>query len=133
MKRLRVVAALLVRPGPQFMATQRPAGAARGGLWEFPGGKVEPGETDAQALVREIREELGCEIAVERFLAVSTHRYPELEVELALYQCRLVSGEPTPAPHSAQALTWASSEELARLDFAEADLPFLPLLRDLRA
>ena len=126
-----MVAALLVRPGPSFLATRRPDGAARGGLWEFPGGKVEPGESDAGALAREIREELGCEVVPGRLLAVNTHPYPDLEVELALYRCELLSGEPTASLGSAQALTWSSAEALGRLPFAEADVPFLALLADL--
>ena len=127
MKRLRVVAALLVRPGPLFLAQRRPMGAARGGLWEFPGGKVEPGESEPAALAREIREELGCEIEVHERLATTSHAYPDLELELALYRCTLREGEP--AAREGQLLRWGDANELAALSFAEADLPFLPLLR----
>lgn len=127
MKRVRVVAALLVRPGPVFFAQRRPEGAARGGLWEFPGGKVEPTETEPEALVREIREELGCEIAVHEKLAEAEHAYPDLELTLALYRCTLISGEPV--AREGQLVRWAGAEELAALPFAEADLPFLPHLR----
>ena len=127
MKRLQVVAALLVRPGPIFFAQQRPQAAARGGLWEFPGGKVEPGETEPAALARELFEELGCQVQVHALLARSTHAYPDLEVELGLYRCTLLDGEP--AAREGQRLCWADAEALCTLPFAEADLPFLPLLR----
>jgi 8-oxo-dGTP diphosphatase len=130
-KRLRVVAALLVRDGPRFLAQQRLPGGPRGSLWEFPGGKVEPGEDDRAALAREIREELGCEVEVGEELAVSEHTYPDLALTLALYRCALRSGEPVPT--QAQAVRWGTADELTALPFAEADLPFLPLLRTIGA
>jgi 8-oxo-dGTP diphosphatase len=130
MKRLRVVAALLSRPGPLFLAQQRPMGAPRGGLWEFPGGKVEPGERDEDALQREIREELGCEVAVQECLAKTEHAYPDLSLELSLYRCTLNCGEP--AAREGQLLRWGTAAELVSLPFAEADLPFLPLLQQWR-
>ncbi len=126
MKHVRVVAALLERPGPAgpvYLAQQRPPGGARGLLWEFPGGKVEPGEGDGQALIRELREELGCEVEVGEKVAEVEHRYPDLALDLALYRCTLRSGEPR-ALH-AVALLWETAERLAQLPFTEADVPFL--------
>jgi len=126
MKQVRVVAGLLVRPGPVFLAQQRLAGGPRGGLWELPGGKVEPGESEPDALRRELLEELGVEVAVGARLAESVHAYPDLHVALSLYRCTSFVGEPRPL--QAQALTWGSARALAALPFGEADLPFLPLL-----
>ncbi|MEY2668695.1 MAG: hypothetical protein RJA59_1333, partial [Pseudomonadota bacterium] len=88
MKRVLVVAAVIRRDG-RILVTRRHPHADRGGQWEFPGGKVEPGEDEAAALVREIREELDCEVTVGALLARTTHRYPDLEVELAFYACTL--------------------------------------------
>lgn len=127
-KALRVVAGLLVRPGPRFLIQQRLPGGPRGSLWEFPGGKVEPGESDEAALARELAEELGCTVRVGARLGESHHRYPDLELVLVLYRCALLAGEP--APHSAQALAWCPADALSRVRFAEADVPLLPLLRD---
>ncbi|MBS2032077.1 MAG: (deoxy)nucleoside triphosphate pyrophosphohydrolase [Deltaproteobacteria bacterium] len=127
-KRLHVVAALIERDG-LFFAAQRPANTARGGLWEFPGGKVEPGETPQAALAREIHEELGCVVEVGALVSTNHHDYPDLALTLDLFRCRLVSGEPQ--ARQGQALRWGTAEELRTLAFAEADVPFLPLLSKL--
>jgi 8-oxo-dGTP diphosphatase len=126
MRQVRVVAAVIRRPG-ELLVSRRHAEAERGGQWEFPGGKVEPGESEPEALRREIREELGCEIEVGPLLARHCHRYPDLEVELAFYDCRLAPGA-VPAPLLVAALEWARAGTLSRYDFCEADLPVLPLL-----
>jgi 8-oxo-dGTP diphosphatase len=125
-KRVRVVAAVLRRDG-RILVTRRHGHAERGGQWEFPGGKVEPGEAEPDALVREIREELDCAVVVGPLLARTTHRYPDLEVELAFYACTLVGvGEPRLV--GAAAMEWAEPARLASYDFCEADLPVLPVL-----
>ncbi len=121
-KRVRVVAALL-EVGGRLLIQRRPPGGPRGGLWEFPGGKREPGETDEAALARECREELGIEIEVGARAWETEHAYPDLVVALALYHCRLVSGEPR--AHDGQTLAWEPSERLADHPFCEADRPFL--------
>jgi 8-oxo-dGTP diphosphatase len=121
-----VVAAVIRRDG-RILVTRRHAGADRGGQWEFPGGKVEPGEEEPGALIREIREELDCEVSVGALLARTTHRYPDLEVELAFYACTL-SGAAHPRPLGVAALEWVPPGDLARYDFCEADLPVLPVL-----
>jgi 8-oxo-dGTP diphosphatase len=125
-KRVRVVAAVLRRDG-RILVTRRHGHAERGGQWEFPGGKVEPGEAEGEALVREIREELGCAVAVETLLARTTHRYPDLEVELAFFACTLEPGG-VPRPLGAAAMEWVEPDRLATFDFCEADRPVLPLL-----
>ncbi|MCE9671079.1 (deoxy)nucleoside triphosphate pyrophosphohydrolase [Myxococcus stipitatus] len=105
------------------MVQQRLPGGSRALLWEFPGGKVESGETDEAALARECREELDVELAVGRRLSQVRHVYPDLTVELVLYAARLVSGEPKPL--GAHALAFQSPEEMRALPFCEADIPFL--------
>jgi 8-oxo-dGTP diphosphatase len=116
---IRVVAAV-VRRGDAILVTRRPDAPGRPGQWEFPGGKVEPGEREEEALARELREELGCDAAVGRLLLRHRHRYPELEVELAFYACDLAPGV-EPAALGVAELAWARAGTLDRYDFLEAD------------
>jgi 8-oxo-dGTP diphosphatase len=120
---VRVVAAV-ARRGTRILITRRRDDAARAGLWEFPGGKVEPGESEPDALRREIREELGCAIDVGRLLLRHRHRYPDLEVELAFYACALPPGE-EPRCLGVAAAEWAEAGTLATYPFCEADVPVL--------
>lgn len=124
-RRVRVVAALIDEPGVpgRFLAQQRLPAGSRGLLWEFPGGKVEPGESEPAALTRECQEELDVAVEVGRLLWRGEHTYPDLHVELALYRARLVSGEPRPL--GAQALRYLTPTEMQALAFCEADLPLL--------
>jgi 8-oxo-dGTP diphosphatase len=122
-KSVRVVAAV-VRRGDRILVTKRRADAARGGLWEFPGGKVEPGEAEPEALRREIREELGCPIDVFELVCRHTHRYPDLEVALAFYRC-VLPDDADPLPLGVAEIAWAVAGTLASYDFCEADLPVL--------
>jgi len=122
-----VVAALIGRPGgDRFLVQQRPAGVKRGLLWEFPGGKVEAGESDSQALVRECREELGVELKVGSRRWAGRHRYEDLEVELVLYDAEIISGSPVPL--RANALRFLPAREMKSLPFCEADIPLLDAL-----
>jgi 8-oxo-dGTP diphosphatase len=123
---VRVVAAVIRGPAG-ILVSRRLADAERGGQWEFPGGKVEPGEEEPAALRREIREELGCELQVGALLVRHRHRYPDLEVELAFYDCRLDAGAEL-RPLGVAALAWARPGTLASYDFCEADLPALPAI-----
>ncbi|HEY6105671.1 MAG TPA: (deoxy)nucleoside triphosphate pyrophosphohydrolase [Anaeromyxobacteraceae bacterium] len=118
-----MVAAVIRRGGRILIARRRDRGE-RGGQWEFPGGKVEPGESDPEALRREIREELGCEVEVGRLLARHRHRYPDLEVELFFHACELPPGS-DPLPLGCAALEWAEGSWLPAWDFCEADRPVL--------
>jgi len=117
--RVRVVAAV-VRRAEALLLTRRPDRPGRPGQWEFPGGKVEAGEGEADALRREIAEELGCDLEVGPLLLRHHHRYPELEVELAFYAGRLPPGA-APRPLGVAEIAWAEEGELAGYDFLEAD------------
>lgn len=123
MRRVRVVAAVVRRDG-RILVSRRRADAARGGLWEFPGGKVEPGESEPEALRREIDEELACAVEVGALICRHAHRYPDLEVELAFYACTLPPGA-EPRPVGVAALEWAEPGELGTYAFCEADVPVL--------
>lgn len=124
-----VVGAALVRHG-QVLAARRTAPAAAAGRWEFPGGKVEPGETPDAALVRELREELGCEVTVLDWLDWLGGAVPIGEThELRVAHVRLLDGEPRPTEHDA--VCWLGPEELDRVDWLGPDRPFLPELREL--
>jgi len=122
-----LVVAAVIRRGDEILISRRLDGADRGGQWEFPGGKVESGEGEPAALVREIDEELGCAVEVGPLLARHRHRYPDLEVELAFYACRLPAGA-EPKALGVAALEWARAGTLSGYDFCEADRPVLPAL-----
>ncbi len=128
MKQIRVVAALIrsaSEPG-RYLVQQRLPNKARANLWEFPGGKVEPGEGDEAALVRECQEELDVKLEVGRRVWGTTHAYEDLTVTLELFAARIVSGEPKPL--GAQALRWCTFEQMQALPFCEADVPLLNAL-----
>ena len=115
---VEVVAALIWR-GDRFMICRRPAHKARGLLWEFVGGKVEPGETKPEALARECREELDITVAVgEEYMAL-THMYPDLTVHLTLFSCAIAAGEPKLLEHAD--LRWITPAEIPDFDFCPAD------------
>ncbi len=122
-REIRVVAALIQTAPGRYLVQQRLPGKSRALLWEFPGGKVEPGESDAQALLREAREELGVSLEVGRERFAVRHAYQDLTVDLHLYDARIVEG--TPAPIGAHALRGATPEEMLEMPFCEADLPLL--------
>ena len=122
------VAAALVFHGGKLLITQRYADAHLGGLWEFPGGKLEPGETFEAGLVRELREELGIEVAVGKLLEDVTHQYAEKAVHLRFYLCRLQQGEPQAL--GCPAFQWVDANELAAYSFPAADARLLNILRE---
>jgi 8-oxo-dGTP diphosphatase len=128
---LTVVAAALVDPAGRVLLQQRPPGGAMAGLWEFPGGKVEPGELPEAALVRELREELGLAIDPAR-LAPATFASAELgerHLLLLLYICRLWEG--VPQPLAAAGLKWLRPDEMHALPMPPADRPLIALLEAL--
>lgn len=121
-KQTEVVAALLWNDD-RFMICQRPAHKARGLLWEFVGGKVEPGETKEAALIRECREELAVEIEVNDVFMDVLHDYPDLLVHLTLFNAKLVKGEPQLLEHND--LRWITPKEIPQFDFCPADVEIL--------
>jgi mutator protein MutT len=114
---LVVLAAVVERDG-RFLVTRRLANAHLAGVWEFPGGKCEPGETHDDCLTRELAEELGVRATVGEEIAVVDHRYPDRAVRLHFRTCA-IAGEPRPL--LGQEIRWASREELRTLEFPEAD------------
>ncbi len=124
---IEVSAALIFRDGKLLIA-QRHADAHLGGLWEFPGGKREAGETFEQCLVRELREELGVEVEVLGWFEEITHDYADKSVRLKFFSCRLLTGEPQAI--GCAAVKWVNQRELAHHDFPAADARLLSKLRD---
>lgn len=125
-KAVEVVAAL-VWDGKRFMICQRPAHKARGLLWEFVGGKVEPGETKQQALIRECREELAVTVAVEEPFMDMTHAYPDLTVHLTLFHARIAEGVPQKLEHND--ICWITVDQIDQYPFCPADEVILERLR----
>ena len=123
-----VVCATIVRAG-RILLARRPAGKHLPLKWEFPGGKVEPGEEPAAAIIREIREELGCEVVITRALSPFLHDYTTVVIEMIPFVCELAPGSPEPHPHEHIALAWATLEELSGYDLAAADLPVIASYR----
>ena len=120
------VAAALIWAGDRFMICQRPAHKARGLLWEFVGGKVEPGETREQALIRECREELAVTVSVgEAFMDV-VHEYPDLLVHLTLFNAVIAEGIPQKLEHND--IRWITVDEIPNYDFCPADNEILKRL-----
>lgn len=122
------VVAALIWQGERFLACQRPPHKARGLLWEFVGGKVEPGETKEQALIRECREELAVTVRVGEVFLELTHEYPDLTVHLTLFHAGIAAGTPKLLEH--QALRWLTVEEMDQYPFCPADQAILARLRE---
>jgi mutator protein MutT len=123
---IEVSAALIFRDG-KILITQRPANSHSGGLWEFPGGKREAGETFEQCLVRELREELGVEVKAGRLFEGITHAYADKTIRLKFFLCELTEGDPQPL--GCAAVKWVGKPELADYDFPAADARLLEKLR----
>jgi len=124
---LAVVAAVLVDREGQVLIAQRPPGKWQAGRWEFPGGKVEPGEAEAETVRRELEEELGVRVDAAERLAEIRHDYPDRSVAIGLWLVLRHEGEPQGL--DGQALKWVSVQELLDCDLLEADLPMVPVLR----
>lgn len=124
---VRVVAAL-IRKGNKFLICQRPAHKTRGLLWEFVGGKVEPGETKQEALVRECREELDVEISVSDVFMQLVHEYPDMTVELTLFNSEIRSGTIRMLEHSD--IKWITTAEIDNFDFCPADKDILKKIKE---
>jgi 8-oxo-dGTP diphosphatase len=123
-----VVCALIECAGTLLIA-QRPTNKHLPLKWEFPGGKVEPGEDPAAAIVREIHEELGCDILITRPLTPFLHDYKTVIIEMIPFVCVLAAGSPEPHPHEHVAIVWATPDRLSTYDLAAADLPAITAYR----
>ena len=121
------VVAALIWHGERFMICQRPAHKARGMLWEFVGGKVEPGESKEQALVRECREELAVEVAVGDIFLEVTYAYPDITVHLTLFHASIVQGVPQKLEHND--IRYITVDEIPQYEFCPADEVILQKLR----
>jgi len=124
-KEIHVVGAVIVRDGLILCARRGPRGALAG-LWEFPGGKVEPDESHREALIREIDEELGCRIEVGDEVATTTHAYDFATITLSTYWCRIACGTPRPTEH--EEVRWVAATDLVALEWAPADIPAVEII-----
>ncbi|BAQ48013.1 MULTISPECIES: (deoxy)nucleoside triphosphate pyrophosphohydrolase [Methylobacterium] len=131
LKLLLVVAVALVDPDGRVLLAQRPPGKTLAGLWEFPGGKIEPGERPEETLIRELAEELGITVkeACLAPLTFASHAYENFHLLMPLYVCRRWEG--FAQPREGQALKWVRPRDLASYPMPPADLPLLPAIVDL--
>ena len=125
-KRRAVVAALIYK-GDRFMICRRPEGKARAGMWEFVGGKAEQGESLAEALVRECKEEIGVTVSVGEPYMTVEYDYPDIPVRLTLFRASVLEGEPTPM--EGNAIQWITPEEIPDYVFCPADKPIIERLQ----
>ncbi len=131
MKLVTVVAVALVDPDGRVLIAQRPEGKPMAGLWEFPGGKLEPDEVPEAALIRELREELGIEVAPACLapLTFASHAYDDFHLLMPFYVCRRWQGFVT--PREGQKLKWVRAKALRDYPMPPADAPLIPALMDL--
>jgi 8-oxo-dGTP diphosphatase len=127
---LLVAACALVDVDGRVLLARRPEGKKMAGLWEFPGGKLNPGETPEQALIRELKEELGIDVTAACLapFAFASHEYEGFHLLMPLFLCRRWKGIPT--PREQQTLTWVRAQKLSDYEMPPADKPLIPLLRD---
>ena len=127
---LLVAACALVDTDGRVLIARRPEGKKMAGLWEFPGGKLNPGETPEQALIRELKEELGIDVSAHCLapFAFASHAYEGFHLLMPLFLCRRWQG--TPKPRENQALAWVAPRRLTEYEMPAADKPLIPLLRD---
>ena len=130
MKTLLVSAVALIDADGRVLLAQRPEGKSLAGLWEFPGGKVEPGETPEACLIRELHEELGIDTwrSCLAPLTFASHTYDDFHLLMPLFACRRWDG--IPSPREGQRLAWVAPDRLRDCPMPPADLPLIPILRD---
>jgi 8-oxo-dGTP diphosphatase len=132
MKQVDVVGAVIINEQDEVLCALRSQTMSLPGLWEFPGGKIEPNEAPEQSLRREIREELDCDIQVGAMVADTTHQYPNLIVRLMTFYATVIQGQPAPSEH--EKLVWLPRTQLSELNWAPADIPTVDkLIADTKA
>ena len=117
---VNVVAGIIKNEEGKILITQRNFKKAQGGLWEFPGGKIEPNETKEDAIVREIKEELDIDIQVENYISEKVFNYPEKDINLIALECKKINGDVKLLEH--EDYRWIDNSELGNFEFAPADL-----------
>ena len=129
-KVILVSAVALIDVDGRVLLAQRPPGKSMAGLWEFPGGKVEPGETPERALIRELEEELGINTWASCLapLTFASHAYDDFHLLMPLFACRKWEG--TPVAREGQVLKWVRAQDLKNYPMPAADVPLIPILRD---
>ena len=131
MKTILVVAVVLIDRDGRVLLSQRPSGKSMAGLWEFPGGKVENGEIPEEALIRELKEELGIDTWCSCLapLSFASHSYEDFHLLMPVFVCRKWVGSPTPM--EGQALKWVNRDKLKDYPMPPADIPMIAVIRDL--
>ena len=125
-KMINVVAGIIYRDDGKFLIAQRNLNKSQGGLWEFPGGKLEPGETCEEALAREIREEMAADIEVLECVGENIHHYPEKDIRLMFYKAKLLSDDVTLLEH--EDCRWITKEDKDKFEFAGADVKVFEMI-----
>ncbi len=123
---INVVAGIIYRDDGKFLIAQRNLNKNQGGLWEFPGGKLEPGETCEEALAREIREEMAADIEVLECVGENIHHYPEKDIRLMFYKAKLLSDDVTLLEH--EDCRWITKEDKDKFEFAGADVKVFEMI-----
>lgn len=126
-KTIQVVGAVIYKDN-KILCAKRPKDKALANYWEFPGGKIEPGETEREALEREIQEELKCDIQINDKLITTVYEYDFAIISLTTFYCELIEGEPVLTEH--QAIKWLEPENLEQLKWAPADIPAVEKIRE---
>lgn len=129
-RKITEVVAALIWDGDKFMICQRPENKARGLLWEFVGGKVEPGETKQQALIRECQEELAITLDVQNEFVSVVHEYPDITIHLTLFNARIAHGVPQKLEH--HDIRWITPDEIPNYEFCPADVELIQQIQECR-
>lgn len=125
-KHKQIGVAVIVNAQGEVLIDRRPAGGSFGGLWEFPGGKVEAGETVPECIVREVEEEIGIQVGVQELLLTLEHNYPQVRLTLAVYLCEHLAGEPQTI--ACDQVRWVTIAELRQYQFPEANQEIITAL-----
>ena len=133
LRKIQVVGAMIEKDGGRYLITQRPPTSSLPLLWEFPGGRVEEGERNEDALARELREEMGIDVSVGERVMHTHHEYPKYEIDFCVYACRLKSPESAIRHIRVNDHRWVTLEEMSTLQFPDADAKTLEKLLGLES